>query len=136
MQLSRGESPRDTALVLSRYVHAIAIRTGPHAIAEGLAEHSSVPVVNMLTADHHPCQALADLMTLRERFGDLSASEEEPKEYFRQILAATDGNASDTGGLPGYAVAMMVGDPGMARALDVFREIVRDTAAENEKAAN
>ena len=71
MQLSRGESPRDTALVLSRYVHAIAIRTGPHAIAEGLAEHSSVPVVNMLTADHHPCQALADLMTLRERFGDL-----------------------------------------------------------------
>jgi ornithine carbamoyltransferase len=71
MQLSRGESPRDTALVLSRYVSAIAIRTGPHAIAEGLAEHSSVPVVNMLTADHHPCQALADLMTLRERFGDI-----------------------------------------------------------------
>jgi ornithine carbamoyltransferase len=71
MQLSRGESPRDTALVLSRYVSAIAIRTGPHAIVEGLAEHSSVPVVNMLTADHHPCQALADLMTLRERFGDI-----------------------------------------------------------------
>ncbi len=71
MQLSRGESPRDTSLVLSRYVSAIAIRTGAHAIAEGLAEHSSVPVVNMLTADHHPCQALADLMTLRERFGDL-----------------------------------------------------------------
>ena len=71
MQLSRGESPRDTSLVLSRYVSAIAIRTGPHAIAEGLAEHSSVPVVNMLTADHHPCQALADLMTLRERFGDI-----------------------------------------------------------------
>jgi ornithine carbamoyltransferase len=70
-QISRGESVRDTALVLSRFVHAIGIRTGPHAVAEELAEHASVPVVNMLTADHHPCQALADLMTLRERFGDL-----------------------------------------------------------------
>jgi ornithine carbamoyltransferase len=71
MQISRGESVRDTALVLSRFVHAIGIRTGPHAIVEELAEHASVPVINMLTADHHPCQALADLMTLRERFGDL-----------------------------------------------------------------
>jgi ornithine carbamoyltransferase len=71
LQLSRGESPRDTALVLSRLVHAIAIRTGPHSIVEALAEHSTVPVINMLTRDHHPCQALADLMTLRERFGRL-----------------------------------------------------------------
>ncbi len=71
MQISRGESPRDTALVLSRFVHAIGIRTGSHATVEELAEHSDVPVINMLTADHHPCQALADLMTLRERFGDL-----------------------------------------------------------------
>ena len=68
-QLSRGESARDTALVLSRLVHAVGIRTGSHALAEELAAHASVPVVNMLTADHHPCQALADLMTLRERFG-------------------------------------------------------------------
>ena len=72
MQLSRGESPRDTAVVLSRYVQAIGIRTGPHAAVQELAEHSSVPVVNMLTADHHPCQALADLLTLRERFGELA----------------------------------------------------------------
>jgi ornithine carbamoyltransferase len=71
MQLSRGESPRDTALVLSRMVHAIAIRTGAHEPVEELARHSSVPVINMLTADHHPCQALADLMTLKERFGRL-----------------------------------------------------------------
>jgi ornithine carbamoyltransferase len=71
MQISRGESVRDTALVLSRFVHAIGIRTGPHAIVEELAQNASVPVVNMLTADHHPCQALADLMTLRERFGSL-----------------------------------------------------------------
>jgi ornithine carbamoyltransferase len=71
LQLARGESPRDTALVLSRMVHAIAIRTGPHAIVEELAEHSAIPVINMLTYEHHPCQALADLTTLRERFGRL-----------------------------------------------------------------
>src|SRR5687767_9004238 len=71
LQMARGESPRDVALVLSRMVHAIGIRTGPHETVEQLAEHASVPVVNMLTRDHHPCQALADLMTLRERFGRL-----------------------------------------------------------------
>jgi ornithine carbamoyltransferase len=71
MQISRGESVRDTALVLSRFVHAVGVRTGPHATVEELATSSSVPVINMLTAEHHPCQALADLMTLRERFGDL-----------------------------------------------------------------
>ena len=71
LQLSRGESVRDTALVLSRYVHAIAVRTGPHEVVEELAAHSTVPVINMLTHAHHPCQALADLMTLRERFGTL-----------------------------------------------------------------
>jgi ornithine carbamoyltransferase len=69
LQLVRGESPRDTALVLSRMVHAIGVRTGPHATIEELAEHASVPVINMLTHDHHPCQALADLTTLGERFG-------------------------------------------------------------------
>jgi ornithine carbamoyltransferase len=71
MQISRGESVRDTALVLSRFVHAVGVRTGPHAVVEELAASASVPVINMLTAEHHPCQALADLMTLRERFGDL-----------------------------------------------------------------
>ena len=71
LQMARGESPRDVALVLSRMVHAIGIRTGPHELAEELARHASVPVVNMLTEEHHPCQALADLLTLRERFGTL-----------------------------------------------------------------
>jgi ornithine carbamoyltransferase len=71
LQLARGESPRDTALVLSRIVHAIAIRTGSHRTVEELAEHASVPVINMLTHEHHPCQALADLLTLHERFGAL-----------------------------------------------------------------
>ncbi len=71
LQMARGEAPRDVALVLSRMVHAIGVRTGPHELLEELAEHSSVPVINMLTQEHHPCQALADLMTLRERFGRL-----------------------------------------------------------------
>jgi ornithine carbamoyltransferase len=71
MQIGRGEAIRDTALVLSRHVAAIGVRTGADAIVEELAEHASVPVVNMLTAGHHPCQALADLMTLRETFGRL-----------------------------------------------------------------
>jgi ornithine carbamoyltransferase len=71
LQMARGESPRDVALVLSRMVHGIGIRTGPHQTVVELSEHSSVPVINMLTEEHHPCQALADLMTLLERFGTL-----------------------------------------------------------------
>ncbi len=71
LQLSRGESVRDTALVLSRYVSAICVRTGSHQAVDELARHAGVPVINMLTRDHHPCQALADLLTLRERFGSL-----------------------------------------------------------------
>jgi ornithine carbamoyltransferase len=71
LQLTRGESVGDTARVLSRYVDAIVIRSGSHEIVEGLAEVADVPVVNGLTPLHHPCQALADLQTMRERFGDL-----------------------------------------------------------------
>ena len=71
MQLSRGEALRDTALVLSRHVAAIGMRTGEDTILEELAAHSSVPVINMLSAGHHPCQALADLVTVREACGSL-----------------------------------------------------------------
>jgi ornithine carbamoyltransferase len=71
LQLSRGEALRDTALVLSRHLDAVGVRTGPQAMLEELARFGSIPVFNMLTADHHPCQALADLLTLREAFGAL-----------------------------------------------------------------
>jgi ornithine carbamoyltransferase len=71
LQLSRGEALRDTAIVLSRHVAAIGVRTGPDETLEQLAAYSSVPVINMLTARHHPCQALADLLTLREAYGSL-----------------------------------------------------------------
>jgi ornithine carbamoyltransferase len=72
LQLSRGESVRDTALVLSRHVAAIGARTAADEPLEELAAHAEVPVFNMLTPSHHPCQALADLMTLREAFGELA----------------------------------------------------------------
>lgn len=72
LQIARGESVRDTALVFSRHVAAIGLRTGDEAQLAELAEHATVPVVNMLSPLHHPCQALADLLTLREAFGSLA----------------------------------------------------------------
>jgi ornithine carbamoyltransferase len=71
LQLARGEALRDTAIVLSRHVAAVGVRTGHDATLAELAEHSDIPVINMLTARHHPCQALADLLTLRETHGSL-----------------------------------------------------------------
>ncbi len=71
LQLSRGESIGDTGRVLSRYLDAIVIRSGSHEAVAELAAQARVPVINALTPRHHPCQALADLLTLRERFGGL-----------------------------------------------------------------
>jgi ornithine carbamoyltransferase len=72
LQLARGESTRDTALVLSRFVSAILIRTFEQREVEEFAKHATIPVVNGLTDEAHPLQALADAMTLRERFGNLA----------------------------------------------------------------
>ncbi len=72
LQLARGESFRDTALVLSRFLSALMIRTFEQQEVEEFAEHASIPVINGLTDETHPLQALADAMTLRERFGSLS----------------------------------------------------------------
>ena len=83
LQLTRGESVRDTALVLSRHVAAIGMRTGDDARIAELAEHASVPVVNLLSPSHHPCQALADLMTMREAFGAIAG---------RRLAYVGDGN--------------------------------------------
>jgi ornithine carbamoyltransferase len=69
LQLGRGETIRDTAHVLSRYLDGIMIRTFAQADVDELAEHADVPVINGLTDEFHPCQALADVMTIRERFG-------------------------------------------------------------------
>jgi ornithine carbamoyltransferase len=83
LQLTRGESIRDTALVLSRNVAAIGLRTGSEETLAELARHATVPVVNMLSPRHHPCQALADLLTMREAFGEIAG---------RRLAYVGDGN--------------------------------------------
>ena len=71
LQLGRGETIGDTARTLSGYASAIVVRTFAQATVDELAAAARKPVINALTDDHHPCQALADLLTLRERFGTL-----------------------------------------------------------------
>jgi ornithine carbamoyltransferase len=72
MQVSRGESLEDTAHVLSRYLDALAIRTLSHAELEAWADAAEIPVINALTETEHPCQALADALTIRDRLGTLA----------------------------------------------------------------
>src|SRR4029453_6899574 len=83
LQLTRGESVRDTALVFSRHVAAIGLRTSSDERIGELADHATVPVVNLLSPSHHPCQALADLMTLREAYGAIEG---------RKLAYVGDGN--------------------------------------------
>ncbi len=71
LQLSRGETVRDTAQVLSRYLNAVVIRTFSHSTLEEFAKWAKVPVINALTDSHHPCQAMADMLTIFEKKGKL-----------------------------------------------------------------
>jgi ornithine carbamoyltransferase len=84
IQLGRGEPIRDTARVLSRYVDMMMIRTYAHALVEELAAHATVPVINGLTDMLHPCQVMADLLTVRENHGEDLGS--------RRIAWVGDGN--------------------------------------------
>jgi ornithine carbamoyltransferase len=106
LQLTRGESVRDTAMVLSRHVAAIGLRTGSEATLVELAAHAEVPVINMLSPDHHPCQALADLLTMREAFGEIRG---------RRLAYVGDGNnvarsLAVVGGLAGVEVTVAAPD--------------------------
>jgi ornithine carbamoyltransferase len=115
LQLGRGESISDTARVLSRYLHAIVIRSGSHTRVEELAAAADVPVINGLTPLHHPCQALADLLTIRERFGELDgvrvAYVGDGNNVARSlaILGRTAGMEVRVATPPGYAL-----EPGVA----------------------
>jgi ornithine carbamoyltransferase len=100
MQLGRGETMADTAAVLSRYVDAVMVRMLDHAGLEEFARHSAVPVINGLTRRSHPCQIIADLMTVEERLGPLED---------RTIAWVGDGNnvcatLAEAAPLAGYAM--------------------------------
>jgi ornithine carbamoyltransferase len=74
LQLGRGETVADTARTLSLYLDAITVRTFAQAVVEELAAAATIPVINALTNEHHPCQALADVMTIEEEFGSLAGA--------------------------------------------------------------
>jgi ornithine carbamoyltransferase len=124
LQLTRGESVRDTALVFSRNVAAIGLRTNSDERLEELAHHATVPVVNMLSPRHHPCQALADLMTMREAFGTIEG---------RVLTYVGDGNnvarsLALVGSLAGVQVRVAA-PAGFQFELDVEAELFDDPEA-------
>jgi ornithine carbamoyltransferase len=152
LQLARGESIADTARVLSRYVHAIAIRSGSHEAVAELAARASVPVINALTPRHHPCQALADLLTLRERFGSLQglrlAYVGDGNNVARSLavlggIAGVEVVVSSPPGfeLEGEAGAELIGDPARAVAgvdavyTDVWVSMGDEASAESRREA-
>jgi ornithine carbamoyltransferase len=139
LQLARGEALRDTAIVLSRHVAAVGVRTGPDAMLTELAEYSAVPVINMLTARHHPCQALADLLTLREAYGSLEGLQVayvgDGNNVARSLatLGALAGLQVAVASPPGYALgadlALPDGAPGSVKLLDDPRAAVEGARA-------
>jgi ornithine carbamoyltransferase len=127
LQLSRGESLPDTARALSGYLDALAVRVHSHAEVEEWAHWASIPVINALTAEEHPCQALADALTMRDRLGSLDG-----------VRVAWVGDGSNVctslarlGQLLGYEVVAAC-PPGYEPAADVH--VVRDPREAVEQA--
>jgi ornithine carbamoyltransferase len=123
LQLTRGESFGDTGRILSRYVHGIVIRSGSDERVQDLAEGASVPVINGLTPDHHPCQALADLLTLKERFGEL--------EGLRLAYVGDGNNMARSLGILGRiaGVDVVVSSPEGYRLEEGLAELIDDPKA-------
>lgn len=122
IQLGRGETISDTAQVLSRYVDGIMARTFAHQDVLDLARFGSVPVINGLTDDLHPCQVVADLLTIREAFGDLEG---------RKIAYVGDGNNVAHSLMFGAAKAGMniaIASPAGYRVQEKYLELARADA--------
>jgi ornithine carbamoyltransferase len=144
LQLSRGETTRDTALVLSRMVSAILIRTFEQDEVEEFAEHASVPVLNGLTDLAHPLQAVADAMTLRERFGSLEGLRVAyvgdgnnvchslmriAGRFGMHFVAATPGGYEPDPAIAAAAAEDARANGGSVRVTDDAREAARDARA-------
>ena len=125
LHVGRTESIRDTAAVLSRYLDAIVIRTFAQADVEEYAEHASIPVINALTDTAHPCQVLADLMTIRERRGALEGL---------KLVYVGDGNnvcASLMVGAAKFGMEFVAVTPPGYEPHERPVELARDAAAES-----
>ncbi|HEV7518652.1 MAG TPA: ornithine carbamoyltransferase, partial [Thermoanaerobaculia bacterium] len=123
IQLGRGEPISDTAQVLSRYVDGIMARTFAHQTVLDLAKYGSVPVINGLTDDLHPCQALTDYFTLKEVFGDLRG---------RKIAYVGDGNNmahSLLFGAPKVGMDIAVASPAGYQVNPHYADLARQDAA-------
>ena len=118
LQISRGESLPDTARALSRYLDVLAVRTHAHEELEAWAEWASIPVINALTAEEHPCQALADALTIRDRTGSLDGV---------RVAWVGDGSnvlvsLAELGKLLGYEVVAACPEGYEARGVDTVRD--------------
>jgi ornithine carbamoyltransferase len=129
LQLGRGETIADTARTLSGYANAIVIRTFDQATVEEIADAASAPVINALTNEHHPCQALADLLTLRERFGGLKGLKVAFVGDFDNVATSLAEAAALSG------MELVVGCPA-GYELDVAGAVVTHDPAEAVRGAN
>ncbi len=134
LQIGRGETIADTARVLSRYVDLLMLRTFEHGTVVEMARHATVPVINGLTDELHPCQALADLMTVHQEFGELRGrriayiGDGNNVAHSLMIACARAGVDFSIASPPGYEVA--------DRYLDLARGLASGTGAGIEAGAD